>query len=90
MARFQTENPDAIDIGQRYDIYVAETQSRLVVYRNAFFRGVRGLEKTGRFDIFSDYIEIEQSNGESVFVRRHMLTHFCSAGKPLTREVLAT
>jgi hypothetical protein len=44
------EVPDAniVDFAKRYDIYVAETQSRVVVYRNAFFRGMRELEERER------------------------------------------
>lgn len=77
---------NTVDIGKRYDIYVAETQSRVVVYRNAFFRGLKELEKVGRSFSFHDFVEIEQSDASSVFVRKYSLICFCDAGTSLTCE----
>jgi hypothetical protein len=80
---------NTIDIGRRYDIYVAETQSRVVVYRNAFFRGLKELEERGsRYYSFHDFVEIEQSDGSSVFVRKYSLICFCDAGKKLTCDLV--
>jgi hypothetical protein len=84
--RAEITESNTIDIGKRYDIYVAETQSRVVVYRNAFFRGLKELEKEGRYYSFHDFVEIEQSDGSSVFVRKHSLICFCDAGTKLTGE----
>ena len=86
--RTEFTESNTVDIGKRYDIYVAETQSRVVVYRNAFFRGLKELEKEGRYYSFHEFVEIEQSDGSSVFVRRYSLLCFCDAGKKLTCELV--
>jgi hypothetical protein len=85
--RIEVPDADVVDIAKRYDIYVAETQSRVVVYRNAFFRGMKELEeKKSRYYSFHDFVEIEQSDGSSVFVRKYSLICFCDAGTKLTCE----
>ena len=75
---------------QCYDIYVAQgtsLDSGVVVFRNAFFRGMKELEeKKSRYYSFTDYVEIEQSDGSSVFVRKYSLIYFCDAGTKLTCE----
>jgi hypothetical protein len=87
--RTEFTESNTVDIGKRYDIYVAETQSRVVVYRNAFFRGLKELEedRTRHFR-WSDFVEIEQSDGSSVFIRKYSLICFCEAGKKLTCELV--
>ncbi len=56
--RAELTESNAVDIGKRYDIYVAETQSRVVVYRNAFFRGLKELEEERtRYFRWSDFVE---------------------------------
>ena len=87
--RMETTDSNAVDIGKRYDIYVAETLTRIVVYRGAFFRGVKELEKTNRLDISAEFMEIEQATGETVFLRRHSIIKFCEAGSKLTGELVA-
>jgi hypothetical protein len=47
-----------IDMSKRYDIYVPEMGKRIVVYRGARFRGMRGLEPTGRYDMRSEFYEV--------------------------------
>jgi hypothetical protein len=85
--RAELTESNTIDIGKRYDIYVAETPSRVVVYRNAFFRGLKELEKErSRYFTWSDFVEIEQSDGSSVFVRKYSLVCFCDAGTKLMCE----
>ena len=86
--RAELTESNAIDIGKRYDIYVAQGYARdaVVVYRNAFFRGGKALEKSGRFELWNDYFEIEQSDGSSVFVRKYALVCFCEAGTKLMCE----
>jgi hypothetical protein len=79
---------NAIDIGQRYDIYATEGAHRVVVYRGAFFRATRELEKTRKYDLGSEYVEIEQSTGDSVFLRKYSILKFCAAGTKMTCELL--
>jgi len=79
---------NAVDIGRRYDIYVAETPNRVVVYRSAFFRGVKYLEKTRTYDYGSEFFEIEQANGDVVMLKKHTVTKFCDPGGKVTPEVV--
>ena len=85
------EMPDGrtVDIGKRFDIYVQESSSRVVVYRRAFFRGIRKLEELGRYDLEAEFIEIEQENGESLFVRKYGIIKFCEVGASVGGEVVA-
>ena len=79
---------DAVDISKPYDIYVAETALRIVVYRGAYFRRIKLLEKTGTHDVMSEFFEIEQANGEAVMVRKHSVIKFCDAGGKAMPEVV--
>lgn len=89
MGRLDLPDSNEVDIGKRYDIYVAETPARIVVYRNAFFRGMKLLGEHGRFDLRAEFVEIEQSNGQTVFVRRYSIVKFCDVGTALVDEKLA-
>jgi len=77
-----------IDVRKRYDVYFYEGERRLAVYRNALFKGVRALYRRGQFDTFSEYMELEQSNGQTIFVNRHRIISFCETGTELTAETL--
>src|SRR5205814_162403 len=73
--RMEMTESNAVDIGKRYDIYVAETESHIVVYRGAFVPGVTFLEMTRTFEFGSALFEVEQANGLVLSgnraVRRH-------------------
>lgn len=84
-SRFDPVPVDEIDREKSYDIYVSESQ-RIVVYRSAFFRGVRDLLRRQQHDFASDFMEIGQANGQSVFVRRGSVVKFCEPGVELTEE----
>src|SRR4051794_23844870 len=88
-SRFGEDPLPEVDLSRRYDVYVAEFGRRLVVYRGALFRGMRGLERSSRFDISSEFYEIEQANGELLYVRRHNVVKFCEPGTRLVEEVVA-
>lgn len=83
-------DPDEIkiDTSQPYDIYCWERDPRIVVYRNARFKGTRELYRSGQFDSACEFIVIEQSNGETVFLHRHSILKFCRPGTKLTSEQL--
>jgi hypothetical protein len=87
-SRFGDDPLPEIDLSRRYDIYVAEMGRRIIVYRGASFRGMRGLERSGRFDISAEFYEIEQANGEVVFIRRHNVLKFCEPGTKLVEEIV--
>ncbi|HEV8377906.1 MAG TPA: hypothetical protein VGP99_03570 [Tepidisphaeraceae bacterium] len=88
-SRFEGLEPDEIDLARRYDIYVAETPQRVVVYRGAFIRGLKGFTRRDRFGIsLDDFLEIEQANGDCVLVRRYSVIKLCEVGKKLEEEVI--
>jgi ATP-dependent Clp protease ATP-binding subunit ClpA len=68
-----------IDVSKRYDVYCREGD-RQVVYRNAIFRGVRKLLPQTDYDLFSDYAELEQADGQTIFVARSSIIKFCEPG----------
>lgn len=83
-----TEAADAIDIGKRYDIYCTEPGGRVMVYRNAIFKARAKLLSTRQHDSFSDFLELEQSNGQTIYLSRHSVIKFCAPGAELTGEIL--
>jgi len=62
---------------------------RIVVFRNALFKGVRALYRRSKFDTFSEYVELEQANGQTVFIHRHGIMTFCEPGTELQMEVVS-
>jgi hypothetical protein len=68
-----------IDPTQRFDIYCAERNQQVVVYRNALFKGLRRMVPDD-CDRLAEFLELEQSNGETVFVAKYSVFKFCEAG----------
>jgi hypothetical protein len=94
-ARSELTDTNAIDIGKRYDVYLHSGRGAeagaLLVYRGVFFRGIKELEKEkGIFSVGTEFIEIEQSSGESVFLRKYSIVMFCEAGTKLGYEIVGS
>ncbi len=68
---------DAIDTSKRYDIYCIEGNQE-VVYRDAVFKGRKGLLQGGFPG--PEFLEIEQADGQRVFVARASVVKFCEHG----------
>jgi hypothetical protein len=85
-SRFDDPVPEEIGLEKPYDIYVSEANQGIFVYRGAMFRGVRSLARIARHDFAADFMEIEQSNGDSIFVRRASIVKFCEPGKKFISE----
>lgn len=78
-----------IDTSKRYDIYCTEPSQRVVVYRNARFKGGGNLlSAPGSRSLVSQFIELEQANGQTVFVARHAVFRFCEPGTLLMGETI--
>jgi hypothetical protein len=77
-----------IDISKRYDVYYCERDLYVVVYRNALFKGVRSLFRSSEYDTWSEYLELEQTNGQTVFLHRPGVVGFCAPGTQLTGELV--
>ena len=78
---------EAIDVTKRYDIYCRDNEQE-VVYRNALLKGIRTLFKTREYDCFSEYMELEQANGQTVFISRTSIRKFCEPGVKPGPEVI--
>ncbi len=70
----------SVDTTRRYDVYCAEWGREVVVYRNALFKSAQGLFARGPSDRLSDFLELEQANGETIFIRRTAVIKFCAPG----------
>jgi hypothetical protein len=70
-----------IDTSRRFDIYCVEPHQGMVVYRNARFKGAGSLlPSPGTRGGFSQFVELEQANGQSIFVSRGSIARFCEPG----------
>lgn len=79
---------DVIDTSQRYDIYCGERNMRMMVYRNALFKGRRKLLAGLPSALGVEFWELEQANGQSVFVPLHSVIKFCPHGTELAGEII--
>jgi hypothetical protein len=74
-------HPDTdIDLSKRYDVYVWEREHRLAVFRNVLFKGLRDVFRKSQYDTFGSFLELEQANGETIFVGRSGVLRFCEHG----------
>jgi ATP-dependent Clp protease ATP-binding subunit ClpA len=79
---------DEIDVSKRYDIYCVEKDRGIVVYRNALFKGRRRLLPRRDHDPFCEYLELEQADGQTIFIARSWIIKFCEPGvKPSSEPV---
>jgi len=79
---------NSIDTNSRYDVYCLERNQELVVYRNAVFKGVKTLFQTDQFDRMSQFMELEQANGQTVFISRSAVIKFCEHGVTPGAEII--
>lgn len=70
---------EPIDITRRYDVYCSEGDQE-IVYRNVLFKGIKTLFKDREFDPFADYMELEQADGQIIFISRAAIRKFCEHG----------
>lgn len=78
-----------IDASKPYDVYCVEPNRQLVVYRNARFKRAAALlpHPGGRMH-YPDYVELEQANGQSIFIPRSSIFRFCEPGTAVTGEAI--
>ena len=88
----ESSNPkrDAIDTNKRYDVYCTERNQEVVVYRNALFKGIRKLfEGRHQFDFMAEFMELEQADGQTVFLGRSSIIKFCEHGATPSSETVS-
>jgi hypothetical protein len=74
-----------IDPTKRYDVYVSEPL-RQIVYRNVLLKAAMHLLGTDVADRAPRFIQLEQTNGQSVYVPRGAIVKVCEHGVALTHE----
>ena len=72
--------PEPLDTSKRYDVYCSERNQDVIVYRSALFKGVRSLFREKHNDALSDFFELEQADGQTVFVSRYSVIKICESG----------
>ena len=83
------EQGPQIDTSQRYDVYCHEPVRGVVVYRNALFKGTSLLlPSTGGRVVHQDFLELEQANGQTIFLTRHSIFRFCAPGTSIVAEAV--
>ena len=78
---------EPVDISKRYDVYCQEGNQQ-VVYRNALFKGVKTLFQKEDSDLWAEYMELEQADGQTVFVSRSSVIKFCEHGETPGSEMV--
>jgi hypothetical protein len=80
-----TATREPLDLRKRYDIYCCEGDQQ-VVYPNVLFKGVKTLFPRREWDFSVEYLEIEQSDGRTIFVNRMSIVKFCEHGNTANSE----
>jgi len=81
---------DSIDTSKRYDVYCTERNQEIVVYRKALFKGIKRLYKTHQYDFMSAFMELEQEDGQTIFLARSSVIKFCEHGVMPSAETIST
>jgi len=69
-----------VDTSRRYDVYCTEQTQEVVVYRNALFKGAKSLLPKHQDDSLSEFVELEQADGQTFFIARYSVIKFCEPG----------
>lgn len=65
-----------VDLSKRYDIF-CEQCDKIVVYRNALFKGVKALFHSTEQGALAKFLEVEQADGLKVFIAPSSIVKFC-------------
>ena len=75
-----------IDPTKRYDVYVSEPQMRQVVYRGVLFKAALHLLGSDVADRAPRFIQLEQANGQIVYIPRGAIVKLCEHGTVILCE----
>jgi hypothetical protein len=81
---------DSIDTSKRYDVYCTERNQEILVYRNALFKGFKRLQQTREYDFMSEFMELEQADGQTIFLSRTSVIKFCEHGVTPNGEAMSS
>jgi hypothetical protein len=73
---------EPVDTSKRYDVHCTDWSQGVTIYRNVRFKGVKHLFQRSQYDMLSGYVELEQENGQTVFVSRGSIVRFTNPGAP--------
>jgi hypothetical protein len=79
---------DLVDTSKRYDVYCTEQTQEVVIYRNALFKGAKSLFPKHQDDSLSEFVELEQADGQTIFIARYSVIRFCEPGVPSNSETI--
>ena len=71
---------ESVDLSKRYDVYCTDWSQSVTVHRNVRFKGVKHLFPKSQYDALSGYVELEQGDGQTIFVSRASIIRFCEHG----------
>jgi ATP-dependent Clp protease ATP-binding subunit ClpA len=77
---------EPVDTSLHYDVYCREPAGKMLVYRNVLFKSLRNLFPRPNYHTNWQYVELEQSNGQSVFVEMNSVIRFCRHGTKVEAE----
>jgi ATP-dependent Clp protease ATP-binding subunit ClpA len=78
---------DSIDTSKRYDVYCTERTQEVVVYRKALFKGIKSLLLRNQHDTLAQFVELEQADGQTLFIARYSVIKFCEPGVTPNPEI---
>jgi hypothetical protein len=81
-ARVITSPPqgETVDLSKRYDVHCTDWSQGVTVHSNVRFKGVKHLFAKSQYDALSGYVELEQADGQTLFVSRSSIIRFCEHG----------
>ena len=79
---------DSVDTSKRYDVYCAEREQVIVVYRNALFKGTKDLFPKNRYNSLARFVELEQADGQTIFIALYSVIKFCEHGATPSHETV--
>ena len=71
---------ESVDTSKRYDVYCAERQGELIVYRGARFKGFKRLFRRGELHQLPVFIELEEADGQTIFISTAAIVKFRESG----------
>jgi ATP-dependent Clp protease ATP-binding subunit ClpA len=87
-ADLATPSLDSVDTRRRYDVYCNERNQQVVVYRNALFKSRSKLLISRQTDFGAEFLELEQSNGQTVYLSLLSVFKFCEHGAEIVGEII--
>jgi hypothetical protein len=71
---------ETLDTNKPYDVYCSDFSQGVVVYRKVRFKSLKQLFPRSAYDTLSGFVELEQANGQTVFISRSSIVRFCAPG----------